>query len=106
MEERILEQAMLLIAQAGDARSHYMEALAAGERGDFSEAERLIAEAKEKIVAAHHCQTALIAEEMSGQSIAINLLLVHAQDHLMNTLVIKDLSSSLLTLLKRTGGQE
>ena len=35
---------------------------------------------------AHAFQTKLITEEASGNSVEVNVLLIHAQDHLMNAM--------------------
>ncbi len=45
-------------------------------------------------------QTSLIHKEARGEKIEINLLLVHAQDHLMNTLLAKDLVKSMIKMQK------
>ena len=41
---------------------------------------------KEEMHKAHAFQTKLITEEASGNSVEVNVLLIHAQDHLMNAM--------------------
>lgn len=57
--------------------------------------------AREEISAAHRIQTDLIQEEARGNHAEISLLLVHAQDHLMNAITVKELAEEFITLHKR-----
>ena len=57
--------------------------------------------ASEEISAAHRIQTDLIQEEARGNHTEISLLLVHAQDHLMNAITVKELAEEFITLHKR-----
>lgn len=101
------EEATLLgfeiVAYAGDARSKLLEALNAAQTGDFDKAEELVKEADNCIVEAHNAQTSLLQKEASGEDIAYSVTMMHGQDHLMTTLVIKDLTKHLIELYKRGG---
>jgi PTS system cellobiose-specific IIA component len=57
--------------------------------------------ASEEISSAHRIQTDLIQEEARGNHAEISLLLVHAQDHLMNAITVKELAEEFITLHKR-----
>ena len=57
--------------------------------------------ASEEISATHRIQTDLIQEEARGNHAEISLLLVHAQDHLMNAITVKELAEEFITLHKR-----
>lgn len=96
-----VEDSMQIIANSGDARSDYMEAINLASQGQFSEATQYFEEAKAKIVDAHKIQTELIQGEFRGEQAELNLLLIHAQDHLMSTLVIRDLSRYILDLYQK-----
>lgn len=85
-----------LIAQAGEARSKAFEALSLAKQGDFDGADRLIAEADESILSAHHTQTGLLAKEASGDHTEVNVMLVHAQDHLMTGILAKELIAEMI----------
>ena len=91
-----MEVAMGLIAQAGDARSYCMEAIALAKEGKFDEARKALAQADDGMVAAHETQTDLIREEMSGNGAPVSLLMVHAQDHLNLALVMRDVADEFL----------
>lgn len=90
-----------IVAFAGDARSKLLEALTAAQQGDFDRAEQLITAANECIVEAHHTQTSLLQKEAAGDDLAFSVTLMHGQDHLMTTLLLKDMMSHIIELYKR-----
>jgi PTS system cellobiose-specific IIA component len=52
--------------------------------------------AKEGLIAAHKVQTELIQQESSGDKLELSLLMVHAQDHLMTSMLAKDLIEKMI----------
>lgn len=95
-----------IVAYAGDARSKLLEALKAAENGDFDKVDQLLEEANECIVQAHKVQTSLLSKEASGDDIAYSVTMMHGQDHLMTTLVLKDIMHHLIELYKRGQNDE
>lgn len=90
-----------IVAYAGDARSKLLEALNAAKNGEFDKAEQLVEEADKCIVDAHNAQTSLLAKEASGEDIAYSVTMMHGQDHLMTTLLLKDMMKHMIELYKR-----
>lgn len=90
-----------IVAYAGDARSKYLEALNAANEGDYSKAEALIEEGNDLITEAHNVQTQMIQAEASGEKIEIGFLVVHAQDHLMTVMLLRDLVKNFINLYKK-----
>ena len=45
---------------------------------------------------AHNTQTQLIQKEINGNKNELTLLMIHAQDHLMDALVMKDMTELFL----------
>ncbi|MFC6292446.1 PTS lactose transporter subunit IIA [Macrococcus epidermidis] len=90
-----------IVAYAGDARSKLLEALNAAKNGEFDKAEQLVEEADKCIVDAHNVQTSLLAKEASGEDIAYSVTMMHGQDHLMTTLLLKDMMKHMIELYKR-----
>lgn len=90
-----------IVAFAGDARSRMMEALAAAQKGDYAKAEELVEAANDCIVEAHHAQTSLLQKEAAGEDLAFSVTLMHGQDHLMTTLLLRDMMSHMIELYKR-----
>jgi PTS system cellobiose-specific IIA component len=92
-EEQVI---MLLIMHGGDARSASLKAIQAAESGAFDQAELFMNQAKESLGLAHEAQTKVIQEEIRGKSQKVGLLMVHAQDHVMNAMTVKELAEHLI----------
>ncbi len=96
------EQVMGIIINAGQSRSLCYEALRHAKQGQFEEADGLMKEAQEFANQAHLVQTKLIeADEGTGKT-KMTLVMVHAQDHLMTSMLAKELVSELIDLHKKT----
>lgn len=87
-----------IIASAGTARSCSFEALAAAQEGDFDRADELLAQASEAALKAHGQQTALLSKEAQGDHTPVDVMLVHAQDHLMTAMLAQDLIKGMVAL--------
>ncbi|MEH7074645.1 PTS lactose/cellobiose transporter subunit IIA [Neobacillus drentensis] len=97
-----LEQVIFqIILHGGNGRSAAMEAMVAAKQGDFEGAREKLKEAETALNEAHHIQTSLIQEEIKGETTAVSLLMVHAQDHLMNAMTVKDLAAEMVELYYR-----
>ncbi|MBM7709303.1 PTS lactose/cellobiose transporter subunit IIA [Enterococcus lemanii] len=90
-----------IVSYAGDARSKLMDALKAAQEGNYIEAEELVEAANTCIVDAHRAQTSLLQKEAAGEDLAFSVTLMHGQDHLMTTLLLKDLMKHMIELYKR-----
>jgi len=104
-EEKIFE----IILHGGNGKSLAMEAIAAARNGNFVGAREKLKEAEGALNKAHHIQTALIQTEVKGEKLGVSLLMVHAQDHLMNAITMKDLAGEMVHLyeyVKIPGGVE
>ena len=107
MEELELEQengaemvSFGIIAHAGDARSYAFGALEAAKAGNFEEAEALLKQSNDAAVEAHHMQTELLVNEANGNKTPVDVLLVHAQDHLMTSMLAVELIKELIEIYK------
>lgn len=89
-----------IIANSGDARSKLFEALNEAKNKNFAKSEELIDKANEILNEAHNAQTKLITNEINGNKVNLDLLLIHSQDHLMSTITTKDLIVELIDILK------
>lgn len=93
--------AMTIIAFSGDARTKAFNALQEAKKGNFEEADRLMAEADENALKAHNSQTQLLVSEANGENPEINVLLIHSQDHLMTSMLAQDLIKEMIDMLKK-----
>ena len=92
-----------LIVNSGSARSSAIEAIQYAKAGDMAKAAESLQQAKESVNEAHHSQTEMIQGEIRGEKTPLNLLMVHAQDHLMTSLVVIDLAQEFIDLYEKIG---
>ena len=85
------EEIMTIILNAGDARSKCLLALKSARKGEFEKAKEQLKQVSQSMVLAHDVQTRLIQKEISGEKHEVSLLMVHAQDHLMTAMAIRDM---------------
>lgn len=97
METIIME----LVVNGGNARSKALEAITAAGKGDFTTAEAKMAECQESVIQAHHSQTELLQAEVNGEPTTVTLLMVHAQDHLMNAITVRDLAQQMIQMYRK-----
>ncbi|TDT51876.1 PTS lactose/cellobiose transporter subunit IIA [Fonticella tunisiensis] len=96
MENEIFE----IISHGGNARAFAFDAIKAAQEGKIEEAEELLKQAQEELDIAHNTQTKLIQAEINGHNLQMNLLMVHAQDHLMTAISEKNLIEHIVGLYK------
>ncbi|MBG9982108.1 PTS lactose/cellobiose transporter subunit IIA [Aerococcaceae bacterium DSM 111020] len=89
MEEIIFQ----IIAKSGNGKALAYEAINESFVGNFEQAKKLLKEADESLKEAHNTQTQLITDEVNGKQIEITMLFVHAQDHLMSAVEVRDLAN-------------
>ena len=99
-KEETQMMAFQLIGFAGDAFSHFFQAIDAAKKADYEEAERLIQEGKKSMKEAHDAQTDLLSAEADGKDLAYSMLMVHAQDHLTMALMYERLASEFISVYK------
>lgn len=100
MNEEKYTAAFDLILNAGNAKSTALMAIEAARDFDFEEAERCLKEATENMRKAHQAQFDMIQQEASGNPIEVNIILVHAQDHLTMAMMARDNAEEFINLYK------
>jgi PTS system cellobiose-specific IIA component len=99
-KEEVAEIAMQVIASAGEARSKIYDALNMCLKKDFEKCEELISEAEELIIEANKLTYNILSAEAKGENISITLLLIHAFDILMASIIERDLAKKIIQMLK------
>ncbi|MBR0230284.1 MAG: PTS lactose/cellobiose transporter subunit IIA [Erysipelotrichaceae bacterium] len=91
-----------IISFSGESAGYAFQALDAIENSEYEEAENLIAEGRKSAVDAHKIQTELLFNECNGldDTNSVSLMMVHAQDNLMNALLLLDLVEKLISVFK------
>ena len=95
------EVVMGLIINSGQARSLAYTALKKAKEGDLAAAHQLMAQSREALNAAHLVQTQLIEDDQGEGKIPVTLVLVHAQDHLMTSILCRELATELVEIYRR-----
>lgn len=104
MDESKYEGAMQIILNAGNAKSSALMAIDAAADGDFAEADRLLEEARTEMNAAHKYQFEMTQAEANGNPVDLNIILIHAEDHLTMAIVVSDLAERFINLYKKQAG--
>lgn len=99
------EQVMGIIINSGEARSCAYQALALAKNGEFEFADVKMEEARQAANAAHLVQTQLIEADMGEGKTTMTLIMVHAQDHLMTSMLARELIKELIELHKKMADQ-
>lgn len=89
-----------IVAYAGDARSNLIQAIEEARKGNYEKADELIEEADESMKEAHNTQTSMLAKEAEGEDVELSFIMMHGQDHLMTTLLLKDIVEHLINIYK------
>lgn len=98
MDENKYDLAFQIISEAGDARSKALNAITLIQDGKIEEGEEMIKDAKKSLVNAHHIQTKLIQQEICGDSVDTNIIMVHSQDHFAMATTTIDLAEIIAKL--------
>lgn len=90
-----------IIMSAGTANNMLQQAYMEMVEGNEEKAEEMLEAANEELIKAHQSQTDLLISEANGDNAQIGLLMVHAQDHLMNAVLCKQLMSNMILMQKQ-----
>lgn len=99
--EEVQIAAFEIILNSGNSRTTVHEAFAAMREGEYDKASELLESANEELLLAHKAQTHLLQEYAGGTEITIEIIMVHAQDHLMTTMTLREVAIEMLELYKR-----
>lgn len=101
MDDTKYLDAFQIIMNAGNSKSAAFMAIEAARKGNFEEAESKIKEAESEMKAAHQTQIDMIRQEASGTPVDVNIILVHAQDHLTMAMLSNDLAEQFIDLYRQ-----
>ncbi|MBA7801712.1 PTS N,N'-diacetylchitobiose transporter subunit IIA [Citrobacter freundii] len=96
--EELEEVVMGLIINSGQARSLAYGALKQAKQGDFEAAKAMMEQSRMALNEAHLVQTKLIEGDQGEGKMKVSLVLVHAQDHLMTSMLARELVTELIEL--------
>ena len=101
--EELQVAAFEIILNSGNARSIVHEAFDAMREGNYALAEEKLKESNDELLKAHQSQTHLLQEYAGGKEVNVEIIMVHAQDHLMTTMTLREVGLEMLDLYKKSG---
>ena len=90
-----------VVAYTGDARSSLLTLLKEVRSGNFANVETYLKEADENLTKAHNAQTQALTLEARGEQLDIGFIFIHGQDHLMTTVLLRELVEDFITLYRQ-----
>ncbi len=100
-KEQLAMTGFEIVAYSGDARSTLLELLKEVRNGNYENVDTLLADADNNINLAHKSQTEILQQEASGEDMEMGFIFIHGQDHLMTTILLRDLIGDLIELYRR-----
>ena len=95
-KENLLVVSFDIILHSGNARTMLHEAFELMREGEFLEAEKKLDDANNELMEAHKAQTSLLRDYVNGEEIVMEVIIVHAEDHLMTTMALREMSVEML----------
>ncbi|WP_267340587.1 MULTISPECIES: PTS cellobiose transporter subunit IIA [unclassified Gilliamella] len=90
--EDIQITAFNIILHSGNAKTKIHSSFESMRNSKFDKANQLLEEANEEILEAHKSQTELLQSYANGTKIEMEIIMVHAQDHLMTTMTLREIA--------------
>lgn len=91
---------MEIITNAGESKSEAMIALQHAKANEWEQADLALIRSKEAASRAHAEQTRLIGLDEGEGKVPVTLVMVHAQDHLMTSMLAVDLIKELIEMYR------
>ncbi len=92
---------MELIINAGESKSCAMQALMSAKKGEWDQVDELLAQSTEAAKRAHRVQTELIGMDEGEGKVPVNLIMVHAQDHIMTSMLAREMIEELIEIHRK-----
>ena len=89
-----------IIAYSGECTSDMMEAIEYARNSEFENAKNSVKKGNDALLKAHELHTQLLYREANGEKIEVNLLVIHASNHMSNAELLSNLVTVYLENLK------
>lgn len=100
MDEEKYQPAFEMILHAGTAKSCAIMAVEAARSFDFATSDSNLEEAGREMKAAHDAQLEMIQSEAQGNPVELNIILVHALDHLTMAIMAMDNAREMIEMCR------
>lgn len=102
--EELQVVAFEIILHSGDARTMIHEGFELMKKGEIQEAEKKLEDANTELLEAHKSQTSLLQNYANGDKVEMEVIMVHAQDHLMTTMTLREMALQFLEMYNQFQG--
>lgn len=89
-----------LIGYSGEAFNHFFQAIEYAREKDFISSDEELKLGEEKLAIAHKSQTSMLVAESRNQEVELSVILIHAQDHLMTTIMFERIAKEFINIYK------
>lgn len=96
----IEEISFAIISHAGDAFANLRIAIQHAKKKEFEECDNAFLEAKKGLSIAHDVHAKLLSIEANGEKCEYSILLAHAEDTLMNTILFETIAEEFIDMYK------
>lgn len=90
-----------IISSVGMAKSSYVEAMRAAEKGDYELCEAKMKEGDDFYSKGHDAHLELLAKEANGEDFAPGVILMHAEDQMMAAEVVRLMAEENIKMSKK-----
>ena len=95
-----------IIANVGSAKSQYIEAISKAQAGDFDGARAMIESGSKDFLNGHNVHLQLLTNDAGGRSVKFSMLLMHAEDQLMEAETFRVVAENFISVYERMGKLE
>lgn len=100
-KEKIQEISFGIILCCGEASNYINEAFKMIKNYEFDQANKCLVKANDSLVEAHSKQSSLLQQFAEGNEVEVEIILVHAQDHLMSSMNYKNFVEEFFAVYKK-----
>ncbi len=95
------EMMINLILSAGESKSYAMEAIQAARANQWETAAACLQKSSQAARQCHDSQTRLIGLDEGCGKVPVSLIMVHAQDHIMNAMLCREMAEEIVALYQK-----
>lgn len=90
-----------IVAYSGDARSELLKLLREVREGNLVNLDSVLQDVDNNLNLAHQAQTKILQQEASGENLDLGFIFIHGQDHLMTTLLLREIIQDFVALYNK-----
>lgn len=100
-DDPTIEASFEIIANAGGAKSLYLQAVGSAKAGEFDAAEDFVRQADEAFQVAHDVHLRMLQGTARGEGPEVSLILLHSEDQMTGAELVRVMAQELIDVYKR-----